>query len=235
MASIRQIAANRRNGRLGGPRTDAGKANCKLNATDHGLCAVTTVLPGESDAAFQRLRSDLYQHWLPANNQELFEFEELARTAWRLVRLRNVETRMWSVYILDLRERNGASPQPESESDCHRAIAGVLNQMEERTLGKYFRYESAIERGYYRCLQQLQRTQSLRRREEERTVRTETADLPQGAARSAEPAAHSTAAPAHQVSQNGIRSVSQPHSIVSPTRACDPGAPEGAAILAEAS
>jgi hypothetical protein len=39
MASRRQVEANRRNGRLGGPRTAEGKAASRLNARKHGIFA----------------------------------------------------------------------------------------------------------------------------------------------------------------------------------------------------
>ena len=39
MATQRQLEACRRNGRLGGPKTAAGKAVARLNARKHGIFA----------------------------------------------------------------------------------------------------------------------------------------------------------------------------------------------------
>src|SRR5262245_61468015 len=56
MASERQKLANSRNGRLGGPRTEAGKRNSRLNSMKHGLTASTLViLPGEDDREYAGL------------------------------------------------------------------------------------------------------------------------------------------------------------------------------------
>jgi hypothetical protein len=132
VASTRQIEANRRNGALGGPKTEAGKQCGKYHALQHGLCAESNVLPGESQKDFQKLREDLFQHWLPANEQEKFEFDQLAVAAWRLLRVRGVETQMWSAYIMNFRKQQGAKAAPDSPQQCHSTLAGVLFEVEER-------------------------------------------------------------------------------------------------------
>jgi len=54
MPSPRQLAANRRNGARGGPKTDAGKQRSRLNSIKHGLtsCALVILQPrdGAEDA-----------------------------------------------------------------------------------------------------------------------------------------------------------------------------------------
>jgi hypothetical protein len=215
MASTRQIEANRRNGALGGPKTEEGKQRGKYHALQHGLCAETTVLPGESERDFQKLREDLFQHWLPANEQEKFEFEQLVVAAWRLLRVRGVETAMWSQYIVNFRQREGAAPTPASPQETHRSMAGVLCEVEDRTFNNYFRYERAIERSYYRALQQLQRTQRIRQTANPALAE----DVIPPAERENEPSesgirsvphssASPAAAPAARLSESGIRSVS---------------------------
>ncbi len=53
MVSERQIAANRRNAkRSTGPKTEAGKAVQRLNATKHGLTStIAAVVPAIDDVA----------------------------------------------------------------------------------------------------------------------------------------------------------------------------------------
>jgi hypothetical protein len=172
------------------------------------LCAEAAVLPGESAGAFRQLTEDLHRHWRPAGEQECFEFEELVRSAWRLLRARHVETQMWSGYILALRNREG-SPRPESPLDCYRTIARVLCEEDGCRLDRYHRYERAIERGYYRAVRQLQRTQSLRVRqprdsEEDAVASADTTTSPASASQPVAP----VGSPA-EVSEIGIRSVPQ--------------------------
>jgi hypothetical protein len=165
VVSPRQLAANQKNAlRSTGPRTPEGKAASSTNAVVHGLCARTAVIPGESQAALDRLREDLSRSWLPANERELFLFEEVVLASWRLVRLRNVETQMWSHYILNLRHSEGLEPVPSSEKEAHSALAGVLCESPEGTFRNYFRHERIITRDFYRATRELDRVQALHRR-----------------------------------------------------------------------
>src|SRR4051794_31607217 len=53
LAGAARAAASRENGRKSrGPKTPQGKQRSKFNRLQHGLCAATTVLPGEDPAAF---------------------------------------------------------------------------------------------------------------------------------------------------------------------------------------
>ena len=135
-----------------------------MNAVDHGLYAESPLLPGENEAAWEALRSDLFQCWLPANGREFLLFEEVVNLSWRLLRLRRVETRMWSKHILALREREGANPQPPDAAACHNALAGVLCEVPDENFRNYFRQERAITRDFYRATRELERVQAERHR-----------------------------------------------------------------------
>ena len=72
MASERQIAASRRNGRLSrGPKTKEGKARSSGNALRHGLSARKYLLAGESEEEFLRLAEDLCASLKPAGALEV--------------------------------------------------------------------------------------------------------------------------------------------------------------------
>ena len=64
MATAKQAAANRRNAANStGPRTKPGKARSSGNALKHGLSAEQVVMLDENPAAFEALRSELFEHY----------------------------------------------------------------------------------------------------------------------------------------------------------------------------
>jgi hypothetical protein len=213
MPSERQLKANRRNAALGGPKTPAGRAAVRFNAVDHGLAAAITILPGESPAGFEQLREDLFQDYLPANYTERFLFEEFVRCSWKLLRVRRVETELWTEYILGMRRTAGAHDAP-TQHEADRALAGALVEAPQKDLANYFRYDRAITRDFYRVLHELQAAQRERRRSQPLPAQPPIENLQN------EPEQHSTASAAatcgavaraseahHNPSANGIGTV----------------------------
>ena len=91
MSTDRRIRASRANGALSrGPKTEAGKQRCRLNAVKTGAFAKSIVLKNESPALLDKLRDEYYQHLQPANPIERDLVEKmvvskwLIRRAWRL-------------------------------------------------------------------------------------------------------------------------------------------------------
>jgi len=91
MSTDRRIRASRANGALSrGPKTEAGKQRCRLNAVKTGAFAKSIVLKNESPALLAKLRDEYYQHFQPVNPIERDLVEEmvvskwLTRRAWRL-------------------------------------------------------------------------------------------------------------------------------------------------------
>ena len=91
MSTDRRIRASRANSALStGPKTEAGKQRCRLNAVKTGAFAKSLVLKNESPALLDKLRDEYYQHLQPANPIERDLVEEmvvskwLCRRAWRL-------------------------------------------------------------------------------------------------------------------------------------------------------
>lgn len=108
--SPQQIEANRRNaGKSTGPRTAAGKAASRLNATKHGLLAKSVVVRGykfkESSAEFEELNREFHEHLAPAGPLEEMLVDKIVTTTWRLRRVTlaeageialNVDTGYWN-------------------------------------------------------------------------------------------------------------------------------------------
>jgi hypothetical protein len=88
MATLKQIAANRRNAlKSTGPTTPEGKAAVRMNSLRHGLRARTVVLPGESRDEFNQLCDDLEAEWQPESRTAQFYLEQMAISQWKLMRM----------------------------------------------------------------------------------------------------------------------------------------------------
>jgi hypothetical protein len=89
----RQRQANRANARKStGPRTGAGKAIVRLNATKHGLRAAAVVIPGlESPAEWEAFRAGVVGSLRPAGALAEALADRAAGLLWRLRRVERVE------------------------------------------------------------------------------------------------------------------------------------------------
>ena len=94
MASEKQLAANCRNGKKGGPKTPRGKRASSRNALRHGLRAKSVVMPGENPEDFEALRQSFIEHYQPAGLVEEDLVEQIAVCTWRRKRATLIETGM---------------------------------------------------------------------------------------------------------------------------------------------
>ena len=70
MASEKQFAANRQNGKLGGPKTPAGKDKVKDNAFKHGLSGRNVIAPWEKPKLFETYREAICAEFQPQGWEE---------------------------------------------------------------------------------------------------------------------------------------------------------------------
>ena len=78
MATVRQVAANRRNAQKStGPRTDEGKNQSRRNALKHGLSGAGVVLPKEEAEAVARRNAEWNSSLRPWNQLEMFLAEQV--------------------------------------------------------------------------------------------------------------------------------------------------------------
>jgi hypothetical protein len=144
MSTLAQHAANILNSRLStGPKSAQGKTISSRNSQKHGLTASQVVIKGENIEEFEDLKRSLYKDHEPANTMEQLLVNEIAENYWRLMRARRLETE-----ALD-REFEGAFSGDSKELD------------------KIRRYITSIERAWHKAITQLQKTQAIRRAEEE--------------------------------------------------------------------
>jgi hypothetical protein len=168
MATEKQIEANRRNAQKStGPATAEGKAKAKFNALKHGMTAGVAVLPYEDPHSYEQLRQALVDHYEPANAGEQMLVELVVVNYWRLLRARRVEAASMKLHIEALKDRNGLNIRPGHDDDG--CLAAVFSY-ETDNFRKLERYQTAVERSYFRAVETLRRAQSDRRREEQRNA-----------------------------------------------------------------
>src|SRR5688500_18734298 len=95
MPSERQRQANRRNGHLGGPKSQHGKRRSRRNSLRHGLTSTTlVVLTEENGSEYEEILRGFRESLQPGGALEDALVARLAQTHWRGLRSRRVETGM---------------------------------------------------------------------------------------------------------------------------------------------
>jgi hypothetical protein len=210
MPSDRQRNANRRNAAKGGPKTDEGRAAVRFNAVKHGCTAATLVLPGEDAEALKQLREDLFQEYQPATPTEHLLFDEFVRCSWRLLRMRRVETEMWTGHIIGQRLRQHLD-RNVNQQEADRAVASALAEIPASEMVNYFRYERMTTRDFYRALEKLEATQRARRRAQSlpghEAAEANREPISASVTQRAETKSHPSVS---ELSDSGIRTVSPP-------------------------
>ena len=143
MATPQQILANTQNGRLGaGCKTEEGKAASARNATRHGLTSKTVVLADEDQAEFDELVKRYRRQYSPSNPEQCFLIQQLAESDWRLRRARRLETTFFNEHT-------------DEEILNNREVGDALARLT--------RYETAIERSYYKALKEVRNQMNSRK------------------------------------------------------------------------
>jgi hypothetical protein len=197
-ASARQIEANRRNAAGPHQMTEAGKQSVRANAIRHGLTSrLHVVLQGEDQQFFNELRDSLLADYAPATTQETLLVHQIAEHYWRLLRARNMETATLSAstQAFEIEFNMPAEGQPGADPS-HVALA---YSQHDKLFARLGRYETTIERSYYRAIRELQKLQSSRIRSVSQTHESATAapekirSVSQSAPKPASSAAEATA------------------------------------------
>ena len=144
MITEKQIEANRENAKLGGVKTEAGKAIVRMNAVTHGLLIKEVLKKGEPAKILKQLQCNLMEEKAPVGEIETMLVDRIASCIWRLRRVLRVETTKLSDDFANL---------------ATYYEAGVI------TWQSLSRYETMIERQLYKAIHELERQQSKRRGE----------------------------------------------------------------------
>lgn len=155
MVSETKLLANRENARLGGVKTEEGKAAIRLNAVAHGLPSREGLLPGK---VLEEFRENLMAEYKPEGELETLLVDRIICCAWKLRRALRAERESIREHFADLASKTGLSKI--DAVDWCRTISGRnwctsvwenLNQ-----------YETSIERQLYKALHGFQRLKMAR-------------------------------------------------------------------------
>jgi len=145
--SQKQLEANRENSKLGGVKTEEGKAISRYNALKHGLLSKEVLLEGEDEKTLIEIGKKLRAELEPQTELELVLVDRVTANVWRLRRVMQIEREMMEDDKGDTKSLGSALSYDFSNHD---------------TYGKLIRYEASIERGIYKALHELQRLQAAR-------------------------------------------------------------------------
>jgi hypothetical protein len=156
--SDKQLEANRKNAKLGGVKTEEGKAVSRLNALKHGLLSEVILLPEEDDNALLELGKRMRAELKPVGELELSLVDRITSNLWRLRRALKVEKEM----MYEDCHPKISFPALDGEDGKNLGEALSYDFANYDTYGKLIRYEASIERGFYKALHELQRLQAIR-------------------------------------------------------------------------
>ncbi len=166
--SQKQLEANRRNAKLStGPKTPEGKQRMKWNALKHGLLAKSVIIPDlegfENQTEFESLLQQLHGELNPVGILEEMLVEKIAVAYWRLRRAVRAESGEIREGLSNLERTDLNMRETFGEPSRHNINSMALPS--EHVTDKIVRYETSIERRLLKAIEQLQRLQIRRHRQ----------------------------------------------------------------------
>jgi len=160
MTTKRQVRANRRNAKKGGPRTEEGKAVSRLNARKHGIFA--SALTQHDDDELGTVHDQLCAWYRPAGPVEAMLVEKLAQTYLRLQRCARAEAeyhiRTWERPLTDhFRIREEVRRRNLNMHASNFSVADFTRSVE-----LFARYDTALTNQMIKLIHEIERLQRLR-------------------------------------------------------------------------
>jgi hypothetical protein len=147
MVTSAQLKANRQNAcKSTGPKSEKGKNMARQNSLKHGLLSQNLIIKDEQKKDLDHFRACIFNALDPQGSMEELLVEKIINTVWRLRRLTQVESE-----ILEAK-------------DCiyiNRMVSEAF-RIGSKTLLNLSRYESSLERNFYKVIHELQRLQAMR-------------------------------------------------------------------------
>ena len=167
MISEKQLEANRRNAQQStGPKTEAGKARCALNAGKDPLTGQVHIMTEEDRVAFNALSTRLTKAYDPQGEDELQLARLVIMGTWRLHRITAIEDNTFALG----HERNGKSIET-GHAEINAAFAGAITwEKESKALERLSIYEQRLNRTMHKNLAALQALQATRKAREAKAM-----------------------------------------------------------------
>ena len=165
--SLKQIRANQRNAlKSTGPRTQEGKAAVRHNALTHGLLAKETLLSEEDQKVLAKLGAAVRDRLRPEGELEDLLVDRIVSAVWRLRRAQKIEAGVLEHkrkdFINDIEKYSFMDPVDDENGPEALGLAWIRSIVNTDVLSPLSRYETALERGLYRALHELERLQTRR-------------------------------------------------------------------------
>ncbi len=152
--SPKKLAANRANAKAStGPKSEAGKATCARNATQHGLLAQSVCIEPEHREAFLNLCQDYDARFQPETAFEQTCVNQLIAADWQIHRALAIERTLF----------NDIASTREAGAPFDRITAAFCELQKSGQLDLLGRYRTRIERSQARAYRTLSRLQEERR------------------------------------------------------------------------
>jgi dephospho-CoA kinase len=156
MVSQKQLIANRENAKKSTGPNDTSLT--RLNALKHGILSEEVLLKGEKKKDLEELGRKLRQELTPQGELEIILVDWIVSNIWRLKRALKVETALMS-YEYESGLYDDWNKRPRDE---RLALKDMLVESDNDVVQ---RYETTIERQFYRALHELIRLQAAHKRE----------------------------------------------------------------------
>jgi hypothetical protein len=163
LLSAAQLAANRQNAQKStGPKTEAGKQRCRINATRHGLTGQFHAFSREDKAAFDRHCAALLEDLQPATYREKLLAVSIAEDQWRLNRARALENNIFAIGM-----SGGIADATDADSpEVHAAVCQARVWLADgNKIQLLALYETRLRRNLEKNEKQLAELQAARRAE----------------------------------------------------------------------
>jgi len=154
ITSVSKIEANRNNAQKSTGPEDT--STTRLNALKHGLLSKEVCFSGEDQQEFENFRVEFLEDLMPQGELEAILADRVITSAWRLKRAIKFEKSRIELTYKSLRSR----------WDEDNAWTGIFLNGNDQKLLNLTRYETTIEKQFYRALHELQRIQAKRKGEE---------------------------------------------------------------------